>query len=105
MKSLLIIFLYFPPFNVTDIQRVRMSSPFFEQKSCIAEVVRSQLNFYESMDTEEIISLTHKFEISIGHEIDFPYNCDICLTNKLFPYLQTDLPVFASNIQSQKEFL
>lgn len=64
LKKLLIISPYFPPANAADMQRVRMSLPYFEALSWDAEVVCCHPKFYEgSIDELLLDSIPEKIKI------------------------------------------
>ena len=45
------------------------------------------------------------FDIGLATELSVPLNRDLCLTNKIFTYLQAGLAIIASNTTAQKDFL
>lgn len=65
----------------------------------------SQLTFYPPIPPDEIYSFASNFDIGLATEIGVPFNRAICLTNKIFTYIQSGLAVLASNTHAQKELL
>jgi glycosyltransferase involved in cell wall biosynthesis len=46
-----------------------------------------------------------QFDIGLATELATPYNRDICLTNKIFTYIQAGLAVIASDTTAQVQLL
>lgn len=65
MKNLLIISPYFPPANTPDLQRVRMSLPYFAEFGWNAEVVACHPSFYDKK--LDALSLKSIPEIKVHH--------------------------------------
>ena len=63
-----------------------------------------QVFFYEPISSDAIISFASNFDIGIAAETGVPLNRDICLTNKIFTYIQAGLALIASDTTSQKHF-
>lgn len=57
--------------------------------------------FYEPISPDDIITFASQFDIGMAVEKSTPFNRDICLTNKIFTYLQAGLTVIASNTAAQ----
>lgn len=57
--------------------------------------------FYDSVSPEEVFDIAAGLDIGIASETGIPINRDICLTNKIFTYLQAGLAVVASNTSAQ----
>jgi glycosyltransferase involved in cell wall biosynthesis len=53
----------------------------------------------------EIFRLASTCDIGMASETGTPYNRDICLTNKIFTYIQSGLFVIASDTTAQKEYI
>jgi len=66
---------------------------------------RNNLFFYDPIDSDSIIYFTSQFDIGLATETGVPFNRDICLTNKIFTYIQSGLAVLASDTQSQQQLL
>ncbi|SEO23389.1 Glycosyltransferase involved in cell wall bisynthesis [Mucilaginibacter gossypiicola] len=64
-----------------------------------------QLQFHEPIAADEIFSFASRFDIGMATETGVPLNRDICLTNKIFTYIQCGLAMIASNTQAQKLFM
>lgn len=65
----------------------------------------SQVFFYEPIGSEQIIKFASKFDIGLATETGIPKNRDICLTNKIFTYIQAGLAILASDTSAQKLLL
>ena len=59
------------------------------------------LVFYDPIGPDEIIPFATAFDIGLAMEDRTPLNRDICLTNKIFTYMQAGLGVIASNTVAQ----
>ncbi|WP_413666194.1 hypothetical protein ACEN9X_16610 [Mucilaginibacter sp. Mucisp86] len=64
-----------------------------------------QLQFHEPIAADEIFSFASRFDIGMATETGVPLNRDICLTNKIFTYVQCGLAMIASDTQAQKLFM
>jgi glycosyltransferase involved in cell wall biosynthesis len=64
-----------------------------------------QLWFYEPIGTDEIFDFASRFDIGMATETGVPLNRDICLTNKIFTYIQCGLAMIASDTQAQALFM
>jgi len=62
------------------------------------------LVFYEPVSHDQLVDIVGQFDIGMATETGIPYNREICLTNKLFMYIQCGLAVIASNTQGQQTF-
>ena len=63
------------------------------------------LNFHQPISPDDIIPLASKFDIGLAPEVSRPLNRDICLTNKIFTYMQAGLAIIASDTTAQKALL
>ncbi|HWD89990.1 MAG TPA: hypothetical protein VG367_17810 [Mucilaginibacter sp.] len=65
--------------------------------------VEPTLNVYlhKPVAPDEIPLLASKFDIGLAAENSTPYNRDICLTNKIFTYMQAGLAIVASDTSAQ----
>ncbi|TKC08175.1 glycosyltransferase family 4 protein [Pedobacter polaris] len=61
--------------------------------------------YYPPIPADEIFSFASKFDIGLATEISTPKNRDICLTNKIFTYVQAGLAIIASDTAAQKQFM
>lgn len=65
----------------------------------------SQINIYGPVSPEKIFEIAPAFDIGMASEQGSPLNRDICLTNKVFTYIQCGLAIVASDTQAQALFL
>ncbi len=61
-----------------------------------------KLVFHDPIAPDEIIRFASAFDIGLAMEDSIPYNRDICLTNKIFTYMQAGLTIIASDTTAQK---
>jgi glycosyltransferase involved in cell wall biosynthesis len=61
--------------------------------------------FHKPVPSDKIIAFAAQFDIGLALENNTPFNRDICLTNKLFTYIQSGLAVVASDTMAQTDFL
>jgi len=61
--------------------------------------------FYPPIPQDEIFNFASNFDIGLATETGYPKNRDICLTNKIFTYIQSGLAVLASDTLAQEDFL
>lgn len=66
---------------------------------------KDQLWFHEPIAADEIFSFASRFDIGMATETGIPLNRDICLTNKIFTYIQCGLAMIASDTQAQTLFM
>ncbi|QKJ30448.1 hypothetical protein HQ865_12000 [Mucilaginibacter mali] len=66
---------------------------------------KSIVHFYPPIPPDDIFKFASQFDIGIASENHTPLNRDICLTNKIFTYVQAGLPVLASNTTAQLHFM
>ncbi|WP_183578597.1 hypothetical protein HDF18_22345 [Mucilaginibacter sp. X5P1] len=76
-----------------------------QQLSGKARFDKQQIFFHEPILADDLISFASQFDIGLASENSTPYNRDICLTNKIFTYLQAGLTIVASDTTAQKAFL
>lgn len=60
--------------------------------------------YHPPIPPDEIFKLASRFDIGLATEIGTPRNRDICLTNKLFTYIQSGLAIIATDTKAQKAF-
>jgi glycosyltransferase involved in cell wall biosynthesis len=65
----------------------------------------NQIYFHRPIAAGDIIKLAARFDIGMATETASSLNRDICLTNKIFTYVQAGLAVIASDTQAQELFL
>ncbi|HVS90627.1 MAG TPA: hypothetical protein VHE59_01255 [Mucilaginibacter sp.] len=61
--------------------------------------------FHEPVPPAEIPLLASRFDIGIAAENSIPFNRDICLTNKIFTYMQAGLAIVASDTSAQSQLM
>jgi glycosyltransferase involved in cell wall biosynthesis len=61
--------------------------------------------FHEPVSPDEVILFANNFDIGLAMEESVPFNRDICLTNKIFTYMQAGLAVLASDTTAQAELI
>jgi glycosyltransferase involved in cell wall biosynthesis len=66
---------------------------------------KSGLFFHEPIAPDHIIEFASQFDIGLALENKIPFNRDICLTNKIFSYIQSGLAVIASDTKAQTGLL
>ncbi len=70
-----------------------------------AGLSRSQLHYYKPIDADKIPEFASQFDIGLATETGFPYNREICLTNKIFTYMQAGIAILASDTMAQQQLL
>ncbi|MGF7038445.1 glycosyltransferase [Mucilaginibacter lappiensis] len=65
----------------------------------------NQIYFHRPIAAGDVIKLAARFDIGMATETASSLNRDICLTNKIFTYVQAGLAVIASDTQAQELFL
>jgi len=63
-----------------------------------------KVRFHKPVQADRIFELACQYDIGLAAETPFPLNRNICLTNKLFTYIQSGLAVIASATTAQKGF-
>lgn len=64
-----------------------------------------QIQFYKPIAPNDIFAFAAQFDIGLATEISIPRNRDICLTNKIFTYIQSELAIIASATSAQQDLL
>ncbi|TWR25196.1 glycosyltransferase family 4 protein [Mucilaginibacter pallidiroseus] len=64
-----------------------------------------RIHIHEPMSPGKLLAFTAHFDIGLATETGITLNRDICLTNKIFTYLQCGLPIIASDTQAQQQFI
>lgn len=59
------------------------------------------LYFKDPVAQQDLFSIAATFDIGLATETGIPYNRDICLTNKIFTYIQAGLATIATNTTAQ----
>ena len=65
------------------------------------EKASAVLHFHAPVVPDEIFVIAKQFDIGLALESSIPLNRDICLTNKIFTFIQSGLAVIASNTTAQ----
>jgi len=63
------------------------------------------IHFKKPILSDELIDFSSNFDIGLATEIGTPKNRDICLTNKIFTYIQSGIAVFASDTAAQQQLM
>ena len=61
--------------------------------------------FHQPIYPNQLPIFTAQFDVGLALEPSYPLNRDVCLTNKIFTYLQAGLAVVASDTTAQKQFI
>lgn len=61
--------------------------------------------FYPPIAPDDIYKFSGRFDIGLATETNQPKNRDICLTNKIFTYIQSNLAIIASDTAAQTKLL
>lgn len=64
---------------------------------------RHQLYFHEPVSPQQLPAKIAGFDIGLALELDTPMSRNYTITNKLFQYIQSGLPVIASKTAGQTE--
>lgn len=64
-----------------------------------------QIHFHQPIAPDELFKFAARFDIGMATETAPNLNRDICLTNKIFTYIQTGLAIIASDTQAQRLFM
>ncbi|WP_419788620.1 hypothetical protein [Mucilaginibacter sp. SP1R1] len=86
--------------NIADEYKIHLLANIKKKKSENLEII-----FHNSLSPNKIFELASKFDIGLAAESYTPLNRNICLTNKLFTYLQSGLAIIATDTLSQHEFM
>jgi hypothetical protein len=65
----------------------------------------SKIFFHKPIPPEDIMAFATQFDIGIASEKSTPLNRDLCLTNKLFTYIQAGLTIIASDTRAQSALI
>jgi glycosyltransferase involved in cell wall biosynthesis len=60
-------------------------------------------SFTNQIRSDKLIQFITQFDVGLATENSYPLNRDICLTNKIFSYMQAGLAVLASDTTAQSE--
>lgn len=67
--------------------------------------LQNKIIFHGTVNVQSIFEIAFKCDIGLASEIPYPLNRNICLTNKIFTYIQSGLLVLASDTQAQLLFM
>ncbi|RYG06836.1 MAG: hypothetical protein EOO07_28515 [Chitinophagaceae bacterium] len=59
------------------------------------------IKFHEPISPQDLVPFASHFDIGLATELSQPMNRDICLTNKVFTYIQSGLAIIASKTSAQ----
>lgn len=76
-------------------------------KDFIKELSSANVNikFHDPVASDEVIPFAAQFDIGLALEQSTPLNRDLCLTNKIFTYMQAGLCIIASQTTAQADFM
>ncbi|RYE20799.1 MAG: hypothetical protein EOP42_26890 [Sphingobacteriaceae bacterium] len=77
----------------------------FIQKKIFGTNIFSKIKIHSPLPPDQLISFINQFDIGLAIETGQPLNRDICLSNKIFSYIQAGLAVLATNTTAQKQLL
>jgi glycosyltransferase involved in cell wall biosynthesis len=86
----------------------QVSSDYKKELQALAKtssVDKRHLVFHDPINPAQLIEFGSRFDIGLATETGIPYNREICLTNKIFSYIQSGLAVLASNTLAQQQLL
>ncbi len=63
------------------------------------------IKLYDPIFPDDIVNFATQFDIGLALENKVPFNRDVCLTNKIFTYMQAGLAIIASNTEAQQDFM
>jgi glycosyltransferase involved in cell wall biosynthesis len=80
---------------------------YFEQvvKQFKIQNSKFKIKFLEPVHPEEVILVASTYDIGLALEQKKPFNRNICLTNKIFTYLNAGLAVIATDTLAQKKLM
>jgi glycosyltransferase involved in cell wall biosynthesis len=68
-------------------------------------VAKECIFFHSPIPEANLLSFAYQFDIGLALEKDIPFSRAVCLTNKLFTYIQAGIGVIASKTPAQEGFL
>jgi glycosyltransferase involved in cell wall biosynthesis len=76
-------------------------------KTFINQLLHSNvnINLHLPVAPDQVIAFASQFDIGLALENNKPINRDICLTNKIFTYMQAGLAIIASDTTAQQHFI
>ncbi|WP_344848887.1 hypothetical protein [Pedobacter jeongneungensis] len=66
---------------------------------------KSKIFYHRPIPADEIFKFASQFDIGLATELSYPENRDICLTNKIFTYVQAGLAIIATDTSAQSQLL
>lgn len=70
-----------------------------------AGLKQSQLQFHKPVSPDDLLTFAANYDIGVASEISLTLNRDICLTNKIFTYIQAGLALISSDTKAQSKFM
>lgn len=77
----------------------------FMQNDSFPKNIISKITIHAPLPPDQLLSFISRFDIGLATEISQPLNRDICLSNKIFSYIQAGLAVLASDTTAQKQLV
>lgn len=74
-------------------------------KNQLQKVSVHRLNFYSLIEAAQLPQLISQFDIGLALELNKPLNRSLTVSNKLFQYMLSGLPVIATNTPGQSEII
>ncbi len=76
-------------------------------KNFIEDLKTNEVNivFHKPVPPNEVIAFAAQFDVGLALETKTPLNRDLCLTNKIFTYMQAGLTIIASQTTAQADFM
>jgi glycosyltransferase involved in cell wall biosynthesis len=68
-------------------------------------ICKAKIYYNTPIMPDALVEFASQFDIGLALEDKIPYNRDICLTNKIFTYMQAGLGIIASDTTAQKELM
>eukprot|EP01037_Dinobryon_pediforme_P013983 gene13983-14100_t len=68
-------------------------------------LLSNQLLFHEPIPADALFEFAAQFDVGMASETNVNLNRDLCLTNKIFTYLQCGLAILASDTRAQAKFM
>ncbi|WP_199141651.1 hypothetical protein [Pedobacter sp. ASV12] len=78
---------------------------YFDQIAVQHSLTEGAIVYHHPIPEQELFSFAQQFDIGLATEIGYPKNRDICLTNKIFTYVQAGLCIVASNTTAQQQLM
>jgi len=78
---------------------------YYEDLLKMVTFTKENLSILEPVHPDNIFEIANAFDIGLATECAYPLNRDICLTNKIFTYMQSGLAIIASDTSAQRKFM